>query len=172
MCSISYKSIQPFDFIKSNLIRKLAYKVKYISQINGGFVGYLCFPAPGSGPGSRRQPWPLALNLYWPPQPSICIFRPESPICIYRLRPSNCFYQPRHSICVCLFFDLQLKVVSAIFLLVCFVSLKERTCETRKNAFYFTSKALFVLEILAFQIFKCHDVIKCPNMNHETHSIE
>ena len=34
-----------------------------------------------------------------------------------------------------------LKVVSAAFLLVCFVCLKESTFETRKNAFYFTSKA-------------------------------
>ena len=38
-----------------------------------------------------------------------------------------------------------LKVMSATFLLVCFVCLKERTLETIKNAFYFTSKALFVL---------------------------
>ena len=37
-----------------------------------------------------------------------------------------------------------LKVVSATFLLVCFLSLKESTCETKKNVFYFTSKALFV----------------------------
>ena len=36
------------------------------------------------------------------------------------------------------------------FLLVCFVILKEKTCETRKNVFYFTSKALFVLEIIKF----------------------
>ena len=43
-----------------------------------------------------------------------------------------------------------LKVVSATFVLVCFVCLKERTCETRKNVFYFTSKALFVLEIIKF----------------------
>ena len=43
-----------------------------------------------------------------------------------------------------------LKVVSATFLLVCFVSLKEGTCETKKNVFYFTSKALFVLEIIKF----------------------
>ena len=39
-----------------------------------------------------------------------------------------------------------LKVVSATFVLVCFVSLKESTCETRKNVFCFSSKALFVLE--------------------------
>ena len=43
-----------------------------------------------------------------------------------------------------------LKVVSATFLLVCFVCLKEGTRETRKNVFYFTSKALFVLEIIKF----------------------
>ena len=34
--------------------------------------------------------------------------------------------------------------------LVCFVSLKQGTCETRKNVLYFTSKALFVLEIIKF----------------------
>ena len=41
-----------------------------------------------------------------------------------------------------------LKVVSATFLLVCFVFLKKSTCETRKNIFHFTSKTLFVLEII------------------------
>ena len=39
-----------------------------------------------------------------------------------------------------------LKVVSATFLLVCSVSLKASTCETRKNVFYFTLKYFFVLE--------------------------
>ena len=43
--------------------------------------------------------------------------------------------------------------MSATFLLVCFVCLKESTCETRKNAFYFTLKALRVLEIINFQHF-------------------
>ena len=43
-----------------------------------------------------------------------------------------------------------LKVVAATFLLVCFVCLKENTFETKKNAFYFTSKALVVLEIIKF----------------------
>ena len=43
-----------------------------------------------------------------------------------------------------------LKVVSATFLLVYFLGLKESPCETRKNVFYFTSKALFVLEIIKF----------------------
>ena len=37
-------------------------------------------------------------------------------------------------------------VVSATFLQVYFLSLKESTCETRENVFYFTSKALFVLK--------------------------
>ena len=62
-----------------------------------------------------------------------------------------------------------LKVLSATFLLVCFVSLKESNCDTRKNVSYFTSKALFVLEIIKI---KCHDVIKCPSMKHETHFAE
>ena len=43
-----------------------------------------------------------------------------------------------------------LKVVSATFLLDCFLSLNENTCQTRKNAFYLTSKALFVLEKIKF----------------------
>ena len=46
----------------------------------------------------------------------------------------------------------RLKVVFATFLLVCFVSLRERdsTFKTKKNVFYFTSKALFALEIIKF----------------------
>ena len=43
-----------------------------------------------------------------------------------------------------------LQVVSATFLLVCFVCLKKSTCETKKDVFYFTLKALFVLEISSF----------------------
>ena len=42
---------------------------------------------------------------------------------------------------------MRLKVVSATFLLVCFLCLKESNLETRKNVFYFISKVLFVLEI-------------------------
>ena len=49
---------------------------------------------------------------------------------------------------------MDLKVVSARFLIISFVCLKESTYETRKNVFYFTSKALFALEILTF----CHDI--------------
>ena len=68
-----------------------------------------------------------------------------------------------------------LKVVSATFLVVCFVSLMYSTCETRKGVFYFTLKALFVLEIinfLTFQIFKSHDVVKCPSMKFEAYFTE
>ena len=43
-----------------------------------------------------------------------------------------------------------LKVVSATFLPVCFIFLKDSNCETRKNVFYFTSKALFVFETIKF----------------------
>ena len=63
---------------------------------------------------------------------------------------------------------LELKVVSAIFSLVSFVYLKETTCETRKNVFYFTSKALFRSwdnQILTFQIFKYHDIINAQAWN-------
>ena len=51
-----------------------------------------------------------------------------------------------------------LKVVSATFLLVCFVSLKETTCETRINVFLFHFKNSFCSwhnQILTFQIFRC-----------------
>ena len=43
-----------------------------------------------------------------------------------------------------------LNVVSATFLIVCFLSLKESSSETRKNVSYFTSKAIFVLEKIKF----------------------
>ena len=42
------------------------------------------------------------------------------------------------------------KVVSATFVLVCFLSVNESTFQTRKTVFYFTSKALFVLEKIKF----------------------
>ena len=43
-----------------------------------------------------------------------------------------------------------LKVVSTTFVLVCFLSLNKSTFQTRKNVFYFTSKAIFVLEKIKF----------------------
>ena len=45
---------------------------------------------------------------------------------------------------------ISLKVVSATFLLVCFLSLNESTCQTKKKKIYFTSKALFVLKKIKF----------------------
>ena len=39
-----------------------------------------------------------------------------------------------------------LKVVSATFLIVNFLNLKAGNREAKKNVFYFTSKALFILE--------------------------
>ena len=46
--------------------------------------------------------------------------------------------------------SLYLKVMPVTFLLVRFLSLKESTCHTRKNIFYFTSQALFVVEKIKF----------------------
>ena len=43
-----------------------------------------------------------------------------------------------------------LKVVSATVLLFCFVCPKESNLRTKKNAFHFTSKGLFILEIIKF----------------------
>ena len=63
-----------------------------------------------------------------------------------------------------------LKVVSATFLLICFVRLQQRTCETRKNVFLFYLKSSFRSwdnQVLNFQIFKCHNIIKCLSMKQE-----
>ena len=57
----------------------------------------------------------------------------------------------------------RLKVVSTTFLLVCFVILKESTCETRKNNFYFASKSLFVHEIIKFQLFRYSNIMTSSN---------
>ena len=67
---------------------------------------------------------------------------------------------------------MNLKAMSTTFLLVCFlVCLKESISETVK-CFLFHFKSSFRScdnQILTFQKFKCHDVIKCLNMKHETH---
>ena len=65
-----------------------------------------------------------------------------------------------------------LKVLSATFLLVYIVCLKESTCETRKNVFLFHFESSFRSsdnQVLNFQIFKCHDVVKCLGKKYETH---
>ena len=38
LCRNLVKDIQPFDFIKRNIIQQLANETKYISQINGGLI--------------------------------------------------------------------------------------------------------------------------------------
>ena len=63
-----------------------------------------------------------------------------------------------------------LKVASAIFLLVCFLSLKESTFETEK-CFLFHFEGSFRSQenqILEFQVFNFHDVIKCVSIKEET----
>ena len=63
-------------------------------------------------------------------------------------------------------------VVPTIFFASVFLCLKESTFEMRKNVFYFTLEALFVLEIIRLWLFKSHDIIKCLNTKHETHFYE
>ena len=53
--------------------------------------------------------------------------------------------------------------MSATFLLACFVCLKESTCKTRKNAFYFTSKALLLLEIIKIWHFRYSNIMTSSN---------
>ena len=67
-----------------------------------------------------------------------------------------------------------LKVVSATFLLVCFLSKREHSWNKEK-CFLFHLESSFRSwdnQILNFQIFKCYDVIKCSSMKHETHFTE
>ena len=66
-----------------------------------------------------------------------------------------------------------LKVVSATFLLVCFVSLKESTCETRKCfLFHFKSSFHSWDNHILISNFKCYNVIKCLSMKHQKHFTE
>ena len=61
------------------------------------------------------------------------------------------------------FYSRSPKVVSATFLLVGFVSLKESTCKTRKNAFDFTSKGLLLLEINNIKRFRYSNIMTSSN---------
>ena len=51
---------------------------------------------------------------------------------------------------------------------------KREHFKNKENIFYFTSKALFGLEITKFKLqkFRCHDVIKCLSTKHKTHFTE
>ena len=65
-----------------------------------------------------------------------------------------------------------LKIASATFLLVSFICLKEGTHETRENVFLFQFESSFCSrdnQVLTFQVFKFHDVIKSLSMKHKTH---
>ena len=71
-------------------------------------------------------------------------------------------------------FLILLKVVSATFLLVCFVCLKASICETRKKIFIPLRKLFSFLRKsnFNFQVFKCHGIIKCLSMKHKPHFTE
>ena len=56
-----------------------------------------------------------------------------------------------------------LKVVSATFLPVYFLSLNEISCQTRKNTFCFTSKALFVHQKIKFWYFRFSNFMTSSN---------
>ena len=79
-----------------------------------------------------------------------CYPDPDSNINKWGNKPWFELFFSNESIKNCLHSKWDLKVVFATFLLVYFLCLKKSTCETRSNVFYFTSKALFVLEIIKF----------------------
>ena len=71
--------------------------------------------------------------------------------------------------------SVSLKVVSATFMLVCFLSLNKSIFQIRKNVFLFHFKSSFRSrenQILQSYIFKFRDVIKCLNIKKEIHFTE
>ena len=67
--------------------------------------------------------------------------------------------------------SVHLKVLSATFLLVCFMS-KRQHLQNKEKYFLFHFKSSFCScdnQILIIHIFKCHDVIKCLGMKHKTY---
>ena len=71
--------------------------------------------------------------------------------------------------------NFSLKVVSATFLLVCFFMSKRKNLWNKEECFLFHLESSFRSsdnQIWTFQIFKCHDIIKCPSTKHETHFTE
>ena len=69
-----------------------------------------------------------------------------------------------------------LTVMLVTFLLVCFASLfsKRELFRDKKNVFISFWKHFSFLryQILTFQMFTCHDIVKCPSKKHETHFTE
>ena len=71
--------------------------------------------------------------------------------------------------------SVSLKVVSATFMLVCFLSLNKSIFQIRKNVFLFHFKSSFRSrenQVLEFYLFKFHDVIKCLSIKEEIHFTE
>ena len=70
---------------------------------------------------------------------------------------------------------MNLKIVSATFLLVCFLSRNKSICQSRKNIFLLHFKTSFRSrenQVLEFQIFRFHDVIEYLSINQEIYFIE
>ena len=65
-------------------------------------------------------------------------------------------------------FALLLKVFIYYILASLFLSLKDSTCETKKNYFYFTLKALFVLEKIRSQNFRYSSLMTSSMRKHKT----
>ena len=98
---------------------------------------------------------PMLIVWFWLGSVKICHFHPTATASWWSALPLkkvciNSEWMIFNIIWESLNQSLSLKVVSATFLLVYFVYLKESTYETRKNVFNFNSKALFVLEIIKF----------------------
>ena len=65
----------------------------------------------------------------------------------------------------------KLKVLSATFLLFCFIMSKREPLWNKEKCFLFHFESSFRSwddQVLTFQIFKFHDVIKCASMKHKT----
>ena len=76
---------------------------------------------------------------------------------------------------VFIYFYWYLKVVSATFLLVCFLYLNDSTCQITKKCFLFHLKSSYCSwenQILEFYIFKFCNVIKCLSMKQVIHFTE
>ena len=70
---------------------------------------------------------------------------------------------------------MNLKIVSATFLLACFLSRNKSTCQSRKNILLLHFKTSFRSrenQVLEFQIFRFHDAIEYLSINQEIHFIE
>ena len=85
-----------------------------------------------------RSALPKVLNIFQAPSPSVNPPKNTASCFSFQHLPS---FRHTHT---------KLKVVSATFLLVSFLSVNESTYQTRKRVFYFTSEALSVLEKIKF----------------------